>query len=83
MKIRMIKDHPNYVPGEHEVSSERGNYLIDIGAAEDPTNPSKSSPEDLEAFDKRLKDIKSDFIKKKSQPAKKTRKKRTSKKKRE
>jgi hypothetical protein len=33
MKIKMIKNHDYYVKGIHEVSSERGHYLIQIGAA--------------------------------------------------
>ena len=34
MKIRIIRDHAAYENGEHEVSEERGQYLISVGAAE-------------------------------------------------
>lgn len=34
MKIKVVKDHSNYDFGEHEVTEERGNYLINIGIAE-------------------------------------------------
>lgn len=35
MKINVIKDHHHYGLGQHEVSDERGLYLISIGAAEE------------------------------------------------
>lgn len=34
MKVRVIKEHINYSIGEHEVSEERGNYLVAMGIAE-------------------------------------------------
>lgn len=34
MKIKVVKEHINYVVGEHEVSEERGNYLVSMGIAE-------------------------------------------------
>lgn len=33
MKIEINKTHHYYVPGVHEVSTERGNYLIKTGIA--------------------------------------------------
>ena len=41
MKIKMIKPHSEYAKGEHEVSDERANYLILVGAAEKVTNKKK------------------------------------------
>lgn len=34
MKVRIVKEHINYSIGEHEVSEERGNYLVAMGIAE-------------------------------------------------
>ena len=35
MIINVIKDHINYSLGFHEVSEERGKYLISMGVAEE------------------------------------------------
>lgn len=35
MLINVIKPHHHYSLGEHNVSNERGNYLISIGIAEE------------------------------------------------
>jgi hypothetical protein len=34
MKIKVVKEHINYDFGEHEVTEERGNYLVAMGIAE-------------------------------------------------
>lgn len=34
MKINVVKKHDHYALGEHEVTEERGNYLITMGVAE-------------------------------------------------
>ena len=35
MKVNVIKPHHHYSLGEHEVTEERGNYLISVGIAEE------------------------------------------------
>jgi hypothetical protein len=45
MKIKIIKDHPEY-KGTVEVDEERGNYLIRVGVAEKVE--SKKAPEKVE-----------------------------------
>ena len=44
MIINVVKEHINYPFGFHEVSEERGRYLISMGIAEEPIEKVEIKP---------------------------------------